>query len=52
MARPKPKEELIPVTYRLTRKQINKVKDRGGVAWLRKYITTARQPKEKTDART
>ena len=52
MARPKPKEELIPVTYRLTRKQINKVKDRGGVTWLRKHINAARKPKENVDART
>lgn len=38
MPRPKPPEELIPVTYRLTRKQIRKVKQMGGVAWLRDLI--------------
>lgn len=39
MARPKPPEELIPVTYRLTRQQIAKVVSMGGVAWLRKIVS-------------
>ena len=40
MPRPKPPEELFPVTYRLTRSQIRKVQSAGGVAWLRKMIST------------
>lgn len=39
MPRPKPPEELLPVTYRLTRKQIRKVQSMGGVAWLRDLIS-------------
>jgi hypothetical protein len=40
MPRPKPPEELFPVTYRLTRNQIRKVQSAGGVVWLRKMIST------------
>lgn len=40
MPRPKPSEKLFPVTYRLTRSQIRKVQSAGGVAWLRKMIST------------
>ncbi|CAB4140553.1 hypothetical protein UFOVP669_44 [uncultured Caudovirales phage] len=39
MPRAKPPEKLFPVTYRLTRKQIRKVTQMGGVAWLRDLIS-------------
>lgn len=41
MARPKPPEQLIPVTYRLTRRQIAKVTSLGGARWLRTIISNA-----------
>lgn len=41
MARPKPPEELFPITYRLTRRQIRKVASLGGAPWLRTMISNA-----------
>ncbi len=40
MPRPAPPEQLFPVTYRLTRKQLRKVQEMGGVAWLRETISS------------
>lgn len=40
MPRPKPPEQLLPVAYRLTRTQIRKVQEMGGVAWLRELISS------------
>jgi hypothetical protein len=39
MPRPKPPEELFPVSFRLTRNQIRKVQTMGGVEWLREKIS-------------
>lgn len=39
MARPKPPEELFPVTYRLTRRHIRRVQAMGGVSWLRELLS-------------
>jgi hypothetical protein len=49
MPRPKPPEELFPVSYRLTRTQIRKVQSMGGVAWLRKMISKAEAAKNGRD---
>lgn len=43
--RPKPPEKLFPVTYRFTRSQIRKVQSSGGVAWLRKLVSTVEAAK-------
>lgn len=45
MPRPKPPEELIAVTYRLTRTQIRKVQEMGGVEWLRLLISSTKRTK-------
>lgn len=45
MPRTKPTEILYPVTYRLTRTQIRKVQEMGGVAWLRQMISKTEKTK-------
>lgn len=47
MPRPKPPEELFPVTYRLTRAQIRIVQEMGGVVWLRDMISNTQRHKAK-----
>lgn len=47
MPRPKPPEELFPVTYRLTRAQIRIVQEMGGVVWLRDTISNTQRYKVK-----
>lgn len=49
MPRPKPTEQLYPVTYRLTRKQIRKVTAMGGVRWLRCLIGKTQASKQGRD---
>jgi len=49
MPRAKPPEELFPVTYRLTRTQIRKVQEMGGVTWLRQLISKTQKSKHGRD---
>jgi len=49
MPRAKPPEELFLVNYRLTRRQIRKVQEMGGVGWLRKLISDARTSRQGLD---
>ena len=49
MPRAKPPEQLIPVYYRLTRTQIRKVQEMGGVAWLRELISKTQKSRHGRD---
>lgn len=49
MPRPRPPEKLYPTAYRLTRKQIRKVQQMGGVAWLRRLIGAAQASRKGRD---
>jgi hypothetical protein len=49
MPRPRPPDELFPVTYRLTRAQIRKVQSMGGVKWLREMIGKTQASKNGRD---
>lgn len=49
MPRAKPSEQLFPVAYRLTRTQIRKVQEMGGVAWLRNLISATQKSRHGRD---